>query len=776
FNFTNGPYTQSFEPTEYFGDWATQDVNADTYGWTMPYTGASDAHTGSNSVRLYNGGTNSGNDWLFSRCFSMLAGSTYKIDFWYKASSATYPQIVDLKVGNSNTVVAMTTTLTSLVSFANTTYQKATVNFTPSTSGTYYFGWWGHSIPNTGYAFIDDINISILPPQEATLVSIKAPNSACGLSATEPITIKIKNTGANAINGGLTAYYKINNGATFSQSVANQIVANDTLLVTFTQTANLSVTNTDQTFNIKSWIVLTGDPLTFNDTVNKSVTSFHLPASPVVINHTIPWGTSTTLHATSSDSVYWYNTPTGGQPISLAHNYTTPTLFANTVYYVEAANFNPTGPVLFSRTTNPIGNGTTTVGYPFYTFYMDSRTQMIYTASEIIAAGGGAGDIGKIILDVASADPGVMNGFTIQMQNTNLSTLTGFVSTGWTTVYSSAFTVPGTGWQEITLQNPFFYDGTSNLLINICFDNAAYTSNSTVYSTAATGKTWHQYQDLSTGSGCIDFVAGTAQTTRPNIKFNQSARGCASARVPDSVFISLFPYEASMISIPAPVSGCSYGSEHVTIRVRNNGTNTINNLAAKYSVNGGSIVTETVPTPILPNDTLTYTFTTTFNPGLSTANQDSTYHIKAFISLAGDPTQTNDTLLKTVTLLYTPPTPIVSNITIPYGSSTTLHAISTDSVFWYTVPTGGTEIAHGVNYTTPILYTNTVYYAEARTGAPDVKLTEITHYSTGTGYTNPYPAWITGADLIEISNLGSAALNLQNYTMNIYGGGARSFT
>ncbi|MEI6852026.1 MAG: choice-of-anchor J domain-containing protein, partial [Bacteroidota bacterium] len=179
FNFTNGPYTQSFEPTEYFADWSTQDVNADTYGWTMPYTGAADAHTGSNSVRLYNGGTNSGNDWLFSRCFSMLAGSTYKIDFWYKASSASYPQIVDLKVGNNNTVGAMTTTLTSLVSFANTVYQKATVNFTPSTSGTYYFGWWGHSIPNTGYAFIDDINISILPPQEATLVSIKAPNSAC---------------------------------------------------------------------------------------------------------------------------------------------------------------------------------------------------------------------------------------------------------------------------------------------------------------------------------------------------------------------------------------------------------------------------------------------------------------------------------------------------------------------------------------------------------------------------------------------------------------------
>ncbi|MEI6852027.1 MAG: GEVED domain-containing protein [Bacteroidota bacterium] len=532
-------------------------------------------------------------------------------------------------------------------------------------------------------------------------------------------------------------------------------------MVTFTQTANLSVSNTDQTFNIKSWIVLPGDPLAFNDTVNKSVTSFHMPASPVVTNQTIPWGTSTTLHATSSDSVYWYNTPTGGQPISLAHNYTTPNLFANTVYYVEAANFNPTGPVLYSRTTNPIGTGTTTVGYPFYTFYMDSRTQMIYTASEIIAAGGGAGDIGKIMLDIASADPGVMNGFTIQMQNTNLSTLTGFVSTGWTTVYSSAYTVPGTGWQEITLQNPFFYDGTSNLLINICFDNAAYTSNSTVYSTTVAGKTWHQYQDLSTGSGCVDFIAGTAQTTRPNIKFNQSARGCASARVPDSVFISLFPYEASMISIPAPVNSCSYGPEHVTIRVRNNGTNTINNLAAKYSVNGGAIVTETVPTPILPNDTLTYTFATTFNPGLSTANQDSTYHIKAFISLTSDPTQTNDTLQKTVTLLYTPAPPTVNNVTIPYGSSTTLHAISSDSVSWFNVPTGGTALAQGHNYTTPNLFVNTIYYAQTSVGAGADSLFTTTAGGNG----------CSGGNMFDITPIGGGT-TITGFAISPYAAGA----
>ncbi|MBP8978555.1 MAG: hypothetical protein WBJ48_04195, partial [Bacteroidales bacterium] len=43
--------------------------------------------------------------------------------------------------------------------------------------------------------------------------------------------------------------------------------------------------------------------------------------------------------------------------------------------------------------TVTIGTGTTTATYPYYTLYEDSRTQMLYTASEITAGGGMAGNI-----------------------------------------------------------------------------------------------------------------------------------------------------------------------------------------------------------------------------------------------------------------------------------------------------------------------------------------------------------------------------------------------
>jgi hypothetical protein len=164
-----------------------------------------------------------------------------------------------------------------------------------------------------------------------------------------------------------------------------------------------------------------------------------------------------------------------------------------------------------------VGTGTTAVGYPYYTFYMDSRCDMLYTAAEMTAAGLAPGNITKIGFNVASVGSPAMNGFNIKVQNTALTTISGFTSSGWTTCYSGTYTPPGTGIQYVTLTTPFAWNGTSNILIEICFNNSAWSSNSTVLGTAVTGRTLHQYQDLSAGNGCVDLIAGTLQSTRPNV-------------------------------------------------------------------------------------------------------------------------------------------------------------------------------------------------------------------------------------------------------------------
>ena len=165
-----------------------------------------------------------------------------------------------------------------------------------------------------------------------------------------------------------------------------------------------------------------------------------------------------------------------------------------------------------------IGTGNIVMGYPFYTYFEDSRTDILYLSSEIIAAGGNStGAITKIGFQIDSIGTQVMHGFTIKMQNSALPSLVGFVNTNWTTVWSGDYTVPGTGWQYLTLQNPFVYSSGSNLLVEVCFNNNSWTSNSFVFSTNHPGLTYHGHADLPTGDGCLDIVTGSLYDSRPNI-------------------------------------------------------------------------------------------------------------------------------------------------------------------------------------------------------------------------------------------------------------------
>jgi Ig-like domain CHU_C associated/Secretion system C-terminal sorting domain/PKD domain/Lamin Tail Domain/Proprotein convertase P-domain len=63
-------------------------------------------------------------------------------------------------------------------------------------------------------------------------------------------------------------------------------------------------------------------------------------------------------------------------------------------------------------------------------------------------------------------------------------------------------------------------------------------------------------------------------------------------------------------------------------------------------------------------------------------------------------------------------------------------------------------------------------------GSP-IKITEVTQFSTGTGATAPYPAWVPATgfeDYIEIGNLGPTNVNVGGYTMYVVGITTRQFT
>jgi hypothetical protein len=165
-------------------------------------------------------------------------------------------------------------------------------------------------------------------------------------------------------------------------------------------------------------------------------------------------------------------------------------------------NDNDVAPIGAGNLSGTIGTFNTNLSQPFRGSYFDSRTQMLYGASELAALGFSAGNITSIGFNVttkSSTQP--YNGFTIKLKNTATTALAfGAFETGATQVYSSNYsTVAGLNTFTIT---PFAWDGVSNLLVDICWDNTTATVDDLVQGTTANPDCYYDRQNTNVTPGC----------------------------------------------------------------------------------------------------------------------------------------------------------------------------------------------------------------------------------------------------------------------------------
>lgn len=100
-------------------------------------------------------------------------------------------------------------------------------------------------------------------------------NTSIGLSATQAITVRIKNLDNVATSSTYTISYQVNGGAVVTESSAVSIAANATVNYTFAATANLSAPGI---YNIKVTVKQTGDAQTANDELTYVVKHVANPA------------------------------------------------------------------------------------------------------------------------------------------------------------------------------------------------------------------------------------------------------------------------------------------------------------------------------------------------------------------------------------------------------------------------------------------------------------------------------------------------------------------
>ncbi len=168
-----------------------------------------------------------------------------------------------------------------------------------------------------------------------------------------------------------------------------------------------------------------------------------------------------------------------------------------------------------AQETVTIGDGTSTSrNVPIGTYYNYSITEQLYTADEI----GTAGTISSISFNYAVS---IAKDFPIAvyMMNTDAADLsTGISLADAELVFDGTLSVTGPGWVTITLDTPFAYDGTSNLLIGINKGYVKYYNDYTWYCTGGSNVMTRYSQNDSNAYNAATASFSNSSYDRPNIQ------------------------------------------------------------------------------------------------------------------------------------------------------------------------------------------------------------------------------------------------------------------
>ncbi|MDD3536372.1 MAG: choice-of-anchor J domain-containing protein, partial [Candidatus Cloacimonetes bacterium] len=168
------PYSQDFDaltPPALPNGWSTINANGDNYTWESFADTA--AHTAPNVMRIRYNSAMDMNDWLITPPLQVVGEYIYKVSFYYRANSTTYPEKLALYKGNAPTASALTEQLWINDNITNITYQRAEILVPMEDDGTIYLGFHGHSEEDQFYLYIDSFEViemseSLDPPTNLT--------------------------------------------------------------------------------------------------------------------------------------------------------------------------------------------------------------------------------------------------------------------------------------------------------------------------------------------------------------------------------------------------------------------------------------------------------------------------------------------------------------------------------------------------------------------------------------------------------------------------------
>ncbi len=417
-------------------------------------------------------------------------------------------------------------------------------------------------------------------------------DTACTLGA-EQIKVKISNMGLLPVSNIPINYFSKKNGVVVEQKTdtyVGTINPFDTVEYLLTEPLGLYAQTADETYDIFACTVLPTDIVHDNDTAFMQILSLTTPLAPVVQDAAIPYASSITLTATSPYSLIWYETADSQDELSRG-DYETPILYETDTFYVSA--------LLETSTTKIMGTGTTSntsdaAPTPFAYSKKQVKEQYLWRAEDISSLG--EGRITSLGFKIKSLSANItMYDYTIKLGTTTQPELETWIQ-GLQTVYSDTVQATKTPndmaeqWLDMPFTTPYYYDGTSNLVVEISYNTSAINGKVKSYNETTDYTSSIVFHHNTENAAQYTGEPSNSYEKRPNMKFGITNYGCKSERASLVVNVATPPScEAGLTQVVAPEENeivMSGVSTPIQVELKNFGIAPLTALELHWSVNG----------------------------------------------------------------------------------------------------------------------------------------------------------------------------------------------
>ncbi len=170
--------------------------------------------------------------------------------------------------------------------------------------------------------------------------------------------------------------------------------------------------------------------------------------------------------------------------------------------------------------TGVLNNAPTTYPSPYGNAFNGAKHQFLIRATELIANGMPAGGaaITSVAWNVAQVFGQAPPNFQISLGHTTATTLSGGYATGLTPVFGPVPHTPVVGWNTHVLTGSFVWNGTSNLVVETCFETTSSSINCLMFNSNV-GFQATRYEATNTPGVCSATTSLGVLIQRPNTRF-----------------------------------------------------------------------------------------------------------------------------------------------------------------------------------------------------------------------------------------------------------------